>query len=73
MNDTKYTECFPRGLKKNFQHNFVPVGSDYWKLSGGGVGAIEFFDKSVSYQVILCTNCGETREIIAKDHRKTSQ
>jgi hypothetical protein len=49
------------------QHNFVELPSSqarkgYFKLSPDGG-----YDQSISYTMLYCTSCGETKEVVAAD------
>ena len=55
------------------EHNYVPVdGSAYYKKDGSTfamLGGLPRFNQSVSYKMIVCSKCGDSKEIIAQDHR----
>lgn len=55
------------------EHTFRPIHSPYYKRDGGTIvmlGGAASHDQSVSYVTLYCPGCGETKEVIAKDHRK---
>ncbi len=37
----------------------------YWKMLKG----TELYDQSVTYTMLYCRGCGDTKEVVAKDHR----
>jgi len=59
----EYSPCSPR------EHNFSVLGEEFFKeiKKPDSIG----FDKDEerTYQTILCSKCGLTREIVAKDYR----
>jgi hypothetical protein len=54
------------------EHNFEIAKRNYYKYTGqvGGLG-LPTTDQSVAFSMLFCTKCGDTKEIIASDHRKT--
>ena len=55
----------------NCEHHYEKAGEDYHKANGETTtfGSNEY-DQSVSYTMLYCTICGETKEIISKDQRQ---
>jgi len=56
-------------------HNFQPVkGSQgYFKQAIDKMAGVFTFDQRVSYSMLYCTKCGETKEIISEDNRKRKE
>jgi len=52
-------------------HDYRPVGKSYFKRDGNttpGLG-LPSHDQAVSYVTLFCPKCGDSKEIIAADHR----
>ena len=52
-------------------HKYQPTGRSYFKQTGviGGLG-LPNHDSAIEYVTLYCQQCGDTKEIIAKDHRR---
>ena len=59
---------------KDNEHEFRLAGDGaYYKRDGKTTGlGTPLYDQEVAYQMLFCIKCGETKEIIAKDHRKSN-
>ena len=57
---------------KDTEHDYrLASERAYFKLSGKTTGlGLPDYDQSVSYSMLYCTKCGDTKEIISADHRK---
>lgn len=55
--------CDPTG------HDFFPVRRDYYKRDGGSNCFGATYDQSVTYTMLACRRCGETREVCSGDQR----
>ena len=53
-------------------HNYVPVsGSSYFKRTGDMTTlGLPKMNQSISYKIVVCSKCGESKEVIAADYRE---
>lgn len=63
-------KCDDRG------HDYVPANkSPYYKRSEDGESTglgLPKHDQSIAYLTLFCTKCGNTREIVACNHRRST-
>jgi hypothetical protein len=54
-------------MPEEHEHKFVEfTGAGYHKVKQGA----DEWDTTVSYAMVFCRKCGETRELISRDERK---
>ena len=56
-------------------HDFFVAKRGYYKEDGGTIamlGGAPSYDHSIEYSMLACKRCGETKEVVSGDHRKTS-
>jgi len=52
-------------------HDFRPLAGPYFKEGTGNARTpLPTYDQAVAYQMLYCSKCGDTREIIARDTRR---
>lgn len=55
-------------------HSFSVIDSNYFKKRAGAIAGRgsfdDVYDVTISYTRILCSKCGETREIVAREQRQ---
>jgi len=55
-------------------HDYRPTSAPYFKRDGKTTAInIPSYDQSIEFQMLYCTKCGDTKEIIAADHRQKSE
>lgn len=59
---------------RDADHDYRPASTPYLKRSGEKTGGgTPKDDELVSFLMIYCANCGDTKEIIAADHRRKEE
>jgi hypothetical protein len=51
-------------------HDFEIAKRDYFKTNGRPHPLGQCYDQNVSYSMLYCCRCGETKEIVSADHKK---
>ena len=60
--------------KLGCSHEYAPLDRSYYKQDGGTTGlGLPKTDQSITYMMLFCHKCGDTIEVISKDHRKKEE
>ena len=51
-------------------HTFKPISGTYYKLTGERNYIGPTYDHSVGYRKLFCSKCGETKEVVATNHKE---
>ena len=57
--------------KPSCSHGYAPMERSYYKTDGNTIAPKA--DQSIAYIMLFCHKCGDTIEVIAKDHRKKDE
>ena len=60
--------------KKTCEHNYASMDRSYYKETGSTTDTgLPKYDHSISYKMLFCSKCGDTMEVISKDHRQEKE